>query len=727
MAKTLLGNPVPEGVDEPKPLPEETKKHIDDAKWKLTIDVATSPKFNFTEHEIDMLHSAWLEVFRMRGTVEADRAVKNITTITYADNGTAVDPFIAGYLKDWGMTEWSPNMPADLRPAFKTYRDEIDCIARELKAKGVVWIDEYREWYRLDKEQNAYVKMLNQQEAVQMAMDFIRRQDEIAYNYPEVSADADFMKLMQTMHGPKANVENPLRSALNVNVAQFERQAYYELCTPAGKYDLRTGKLISKDNGMTMTVTEVAPDFDEGRWNRSMFKKVLETSLDDPDKRDYLQRAIGFSLYGLLTDGGQDPLLHIWCGPHGAGKSSIFNPINAALGSYAATSIDVKVFTTASGDMHKQHEKAQLFGKRFVLTNELDDNTWLAGDTLKGVVSKDPIEAEEKYKKSFEFQNNCSVHMLTNNLPQIKNVEDSAVRTRIRVCNFEHSFVDENRVPLKGNRLKKIEGAIAKEHPLILAWAIRGAVKFAKDGFYLIPPAVISKETNAYFATYDWINEFIQSECDMNASTKDSMVPLSSLFIRFQKWGELTGNRFYSMNNVQFSKRLRAKYKDSHDLLIKRVGKTCQNCVIGLALRSGTDAAKALDKQIYGFEGFNPNREADKEEKAEIAKARETEKPAPAKPQGDPLAQFDCARLGDAVDRLVPEKRQEEIGVQAAKLDTPERSVRSAVERRLPEALGRIRELIATPSSAPLSPDDEALLYLAWAAADAIKEKVQNA
>ena len=728
MPKTLLGNPVPEGMPATgEALPEEVQNHIDEAKLKFTVDYITSPRFNFTPSELETLHGAWLDVFCARGTQEADKAVKSIMKATYAENGVSVDPFIAGALKSWGMTEWNPAVPEEMRPQRKTYQEEIRCIASDLKKQGVVWIDEYREWYRLDKEKNAYVKMLNQQEAVQMGLDFISRQDALAYSNFAIQADSDFVKLLSTMHGPKCNIENPLKSALNVNVAQFAEQKYYELCTPAGTYDLRTGKLARKDNGMTLAVTEVAPDFDKRHWENSMFKKVLETSLPDPEKRDYLQRAIGFSLYGLI-EGGQDPLLHIWEGKHGAGKSSIFNPINACLGTYASKALDVKVFTTSAADMHKQHEKAQLFGKRFALTNELDDTTWLSGDTLKGIVSKDPIIAEEKYKKSFEFKNNCSVHMLTNHLPQIKNVDDKAVRTRIRVCEFTETFVDDNRVPLKGNKLRNIDPALAHEHAIILGWAIRGAAKLAKDDFYLIPTPAILKDTEKYFHEYDWIQEFLEAECQKDETTADCMVPLSTLFIRFQKWGELTGNRFHSMNNVQFSKRLRAKFQDSKELLIKRIGRAGTVSVIGLSLRPDTDAAKALDRQIYGMEGCHPNHEADAEERKEIAKERAPKQPAPASetPKSDPFNAIDPDSLGQLIDDRISEGRQEEIAQKASRLDTPERAIRSSIERRSPDIVAHLSTLLEAPAGTPFSQDDETVLYLSWCAMETKKEKEEG-
>lgn len=725
MPKTLLGNPVPEAMQAGKKLPPETQKHIDEAKLKFTVDYITSPRFNFTPSELETLHDAWVEVFCSRGTAEADKAVKSIMKATYAENGVSVDPFIAGALRVWSMTEWNPKVPEELRPARKTYRDEIRCIAAILKKQGLVWIDEYREWYRLDKEKNAYVKMLNQQEAVQMGLDIVNRQAELASHNYAVSADTDFMKLLAIMDGAKCNIENQLKSALNVNVAQFAEQKYYELCTPAGTYDLRTGKLVRKDNGMTLAVTEVAPDFDKKHWTNSMFKKVLETSLPDPEKRDYLQRAIGFSLYGLI-EGGQDPLLHIWEGKHGAGTSSIFNPIDAALGTYASKALDVKVFTTSSADMHKQHEKAQLFGKRFALTNELDDTTWLAADTLKGIVSKDPIMAEEKYKKSFEFKNNCSVHMLTNHLPQIKNVEDKAVRTRIRVCEFTESFVDDNRVPLKGNKLHNIDTALAHEHAIILGWAIRGAARLAKDDFYLIPTPAILADTEKYFHEYDWIQEFIDAECEKDESTKDCMVSLSTLFIRFQKWGELTGNRFHSMNNVQFSKRLRAKFQDNKEILIKRIGRAGTVSVIGLSLRMGTDAAKALDRQIYGMEGCNPNREADLEEAKEIAKEREPKPVQAPKPTRDPLLEVDPDSLGQLIDDKIPEARQEEIAREATRTDTPERAIRKAVERRSPDTMAHLSTLLEDAGKTALTPDDETVLYLAWCAIQTAKQNAEG-
>lgn len=715
---TLLGNPLPENA--PLEKPDAKMPHLDLEAMAFREKIILNKRADYEDAEIEEIHSFWKKVFASRGTKDAEKEAKFVSHNTTQD-GMEIAPLLQSRIEMWARTEWSPNMPEELRAPVKDFAGECEAIARCLKKQGYAWLDEFRSWIRYSKEANAYDVIDNQAEPMNFALRFIERQEEAMEKHPEIAGDTVLQALLKVMRGGKAPIEARLKTLLSLGIKQFQEKQWYELCTPAGTYDLRTGKLISKNNGMTMTVTSVTPDLNKKHFEKSAWKQFLEEDVPEKEKRDYMQMAVGYSLYGELPY-GQDPLLSIWDGEAGAGKSKIFNAIAKSLGSYAAH-IDIKVFTTAMADMQKQHQIALMFGKRFALCAELDENMWLSPDTLKDIVSTDRVTAEEKYKKPFDFKNTCSFHMITNYAPQVKNVDDKAVHRRIRVCTFTKTFTNPDGTPNENVKDPTLPGRAIAEQDIILGWAIEGAIKFAKNGFFLPDPPLIREDTDKYFNSCDWFAAFLREECQIEGEASDTVTALSSVFVRFQKWCDVSGRKIYGMDATRFGKRLREWNKSQHALSILRSNKGVR--LLGLALRGGTEAAYLAEKQVYGTENTPSVTEATpediKEAEAETGKPAVTAKTEKA--WEDPLGEFDQKAMGDRIDAMISVDRQKEIASLASSIDTPERAIRTAVERRLPDTLARLRELMEKPADEPLMPDDETLLVLSWNAIETAREK----
>ena len=726
--KTLLGNPVPDG----EPMPEEGGKpvqHIDRKAMQVRKNILLGNNADYSDEELQEIHELWTSVFQKRGTKDAEAEAKFVTRGCWSPDGTETNPLLQARMQMWARTEWSPNMPQDLRVQVKDFQGECEGIASMLKNRGIFWLNEYREWIKKNPRLNVYQKMNNQALPMNMAMNFLSRQELAMIEHPEIAGDTCLQQLLRVMRGGKTVMENTLKTFLNLDVSQFEKTEWYELCTPAGTYDLRTGKLIREDNGMTLTVTPAAPDMDPSHFEKSAWKELLEEDLPEKEKRDYLQMAIGFSLYGEL-EYGQDPILHIWQGEAGAGKSQIFNDITRALGlrnpahsaSAYAGNMDIRVFTTNMDEMRRQHEKALMFGKRLITLNELGQDMWLSPETLKGMVSTVLIHAEEKYKKPFDFTNNCSFHMVSNYMPQIKNVDDLAVQRRIRVCHFWKTFTNPDGSPNENVKDPALPGRAKKELGIILGWAMEGARKFAEANYRLIAPPSILKETREYFDSCDWFSAFLRDECEITADTANELTPLSAVYLRFSKWCDVTGRKLYGMDSPRFGKRLRSwnKDKDGHPLTVFTVGHSKTVSVLGLKLKGNTEAAFLAQKQVYGQDNAPQVSEATAEE---VKEAEEEKKSNPAL-TGDALMDgFDMKEIGQIIDAQISVKRQEEIAKQALTADTPEKAIMSGVAQRVPDILDRLRTLLSYPAGTPLMPDDEALIVLAWNSMATVKEK----
>ena len=314
---TLLGNPIPENA--PLEKPDAKMPHLDLEAMAFREKIILNKRADYEDAEIEEIHSFWKKVFASRGTKDAEKEAKFVSHNTTQD-GMEIAPLLQSRIEMWARTEWSPNMSEELRAPIKDFAGECVAIAKCLKKEGYAWLDEFRSWIRFSEEANAYDVIDNQAEPMNFALRFIERQEEAMEKHPEIAGDTVLQALLKVMRGGKAPIETRLKTLLSLGIKQFQEKQWYELCTPAGTYDLRTGKLISKNNGMTMTVTSVTPDLNKKHFEKSAWKQFLEEDVPEKEKRDYMQMAVGYSLYGELPY-GQDPLLSIWDGEPGAGKS----------------------------------------------------------------------------------------------------------------------------------------------------------------------------------------------------------------------------------------------------------------------------------------------------------------------------------------------------------------------------------------------------------------------
>ena len=85
--------------------------------------------------------------------------------------------------------------------------------------------------------------------------------------------------------------------------------------------------------------------------------------------------------------------------------------------------------------------------------------------------------------------------------------DDDAIWRRLRLIPFNVSFV--------GNEDKELDAKLEAELPGILAWAVRGCLKWQTNGLGL--PEAVEKATSEYRADEDVLGAFIAERCDLGA------------------------------------------------------------------------------------------------------------------------------------------------------------------------------------------------------------------
>lgn len=308
--------------------------------------------------------------------------------------------------------------------------------------------------------------------------------------------------------------------------------APYDLNTPGGLVDLRTGQLRPADPAaLCARSTTVAPDFEQPpeRWLRFL----AQTFAGDNDMTTYVQRLIGVSLVGRVLE----QLLPFPYGSGANGKSTLMGVMMRVLGigddGYALSAPSELLLAT----QHSDHptEIARLSGTRLVVTSELEDGQRFAEAKVKLLTGGDPIAARFMRGDYFTFIPTHTIWMPGNHQPDVRSGGPAFWR-RLRLLPFLHVVPPEEQEKGLETRLVDEEG------PAILAWAIRGAADYFKHG--LVEPESVRAATEQYAREQDSIGQFVEQECETGSpAAPDMWVKATELRTVYEAWCHAEGER----------------------------------------------------------------------------------------------------------------------------------------------------------------------------------------
>jgi P4 family phage/plasmid primase-like protien len=284
-----------------------------------------------------------------------------------------------------------------------------------------------------------------------------------------------------------------------IDIAQLDADPFL-LNTPGATYDLRTEEERRHNPADYITrCTAVSPsDVGAELWD----KFLLSVFVGDRALIDYVQRVGGLAAIGKVFV-EQIVISH---GDGKNGKSSFWNPIIKAFGSYAGfMSSDA---LTANCRHNVRPEIAELRGKRVVLARELQEGKRLDESILKKITSTDPIDGEKKYKSPFTFIPSHTPIMYTNFLPKIGS-RDAGTKRRLCVVPFTAKFEGKGDVKNYGDYLFEHAGGA------IMKWVIEGAKKVIDAKYHIEPPECVRRATQDYIDAFDWLTKFLEARCSV--------------------------------------------------------------------------------------------------------------------------------------------------------------------------------------------------------------------
>lgn len=332
------------------------------------------------------------------------------------------------------------------------------------------------------------------------------------------------------------------RSLPTVAVSLADLDAHpYELNTPDGIVDLRTGRTASPDPAHLHTrMTTVAPDYHADRTQWTEF--LTETFGGHPEMPDYLQRLIGYSASGVVTD----HVMPFCFGSGGNGKSVFLETISDVLGQYATAAPNSFLMRQP----YREHstEIARLAGMRFVICSEVNETDRFDEARVKQLTGGDKITARFMGQDYFSFAPTHQLWLVGNHQPAVDSGGDSFWR-RLRLIPFLNTVPRDQVIP-------GLQQQLVREHgPAILAWVIEGARLYWQNG--LRDPESVTLATEDYAHEQDSLGQFIEDCCHV---TQIDEVKTKTSVIRSAYERHCLGEGFKPMNTTAFGKALRARY-----------------------------------------------------------------------------------------------------------------------------------------------------------------------
>ncbi len=280
---------------------------------------------------------------------------------------------------------------------------------------------------------------------------------------------------------------------------QFDSDPWLLNCRN-GTVDLASGELRPhrrEDLITRLCPVEYRPDARSALWERFLD----EATGGARDLQEFLQRAVGYSLTGSTAE---EKLFFVH-GPAAAGKSTFLEAVKNTLGDYAK-SADFETFVQRREAGAVRNDIAELAGRRFVVSIEVDEGKKLAEGLVKLLTGGDTVRARFLYQEAFEFVPQFKLWLAANHAPRVKH-DDSAMWRRILRIPFEHVIPQQRRDPSVKARLKDLH----ESGPAILAWAVEGCLRWREEGLGV--PEVVEEATEQYRLDMDPLRDFITDCC----------------------------------------------------------------------------------------------------------------------------------------------------------------------------------------------------------------------
>lgn len=210
----------------------------------------------------------------------------------------------------------------------------------------------------------------------------------------------------------------------------------------------------------------------------SIFLQFLHKTLVHKDQTtdhelvNFIQEVMGY----MLLDTTRAEATFFFNGDGLNGKSTLLNVIEKMVGPAAISGMTLENLSM------NRFATSTLVGKRLNTVKE-ESSERVKIDLFKTLVTGEAIGGERKFGSTFVFTPRVKFIFATNKIPSFSNV-DKALRRRLFVVPFNLKLTDKTKIVGLGDMLNA-------EIPQITRWAIEGAKRLQKRGYYFERPAAV--------------------------------------------------------------------------------------------------------------------------------------------------------------------------------------------------------------------------------------------
>lgn len=327
---------------------------------------------------------------------------------------------------------------------------------------------------------------------------------------------------------------------VQVGNGDFDKEARL-LNLPNGTLDLESGELLAHAPEDFLTKIFGAELDKDATCPR--FEQFMEDAVPDASVREYVQRALGYTLLGDPAERAMF-MLH---GPSGTGKSVLTSLMTMVFGDYGGTAPASTFRIKKQGDTLDLHK---LRGKRFVATSEMPEGQLLDEDLVKRVTGGDMVTSRAHYEQFSEWRPQCVIWIATNFLPKV-NSDDNAIWRRAKTIHMATEFGSDGR-----EEIRNYARILYEEASGILNWLLQGLQAYKLRG--LDEPSAVTLDIEAYRVDVDIVASFIRDKLEEGVLVKETEAEIKSSILNAMFEAHCQENRQSPMGRRRFANRMKA-------------------------------------------------------------------------------------------------------------------------------------------------------------------------
>lgn len=175
---------------------------------------------------------------------------------------------------------------------------------------------------------------------------------------------------------------------------------------------------------------------------------------------------------------------------------------------------------------------AELPGMRLLTMDELDERDVLNEALVKNMTGNDMLSARHPFGRPFSYMPQFKLILYGNHKPRIVGT-DNGIWRRSKLLDFAQTISASERDPDLSNKLKG-------ELPGILAWAVRGCLRWQEEG--LDEPESTKLALQQYRSEMDTFQQFVD-ECISAAEDDQDTVAGQYMYDHYKYWCKRSGHR----------------------------------------------------------------------------------------------------------------------------------------------------------------------------------------